>query len=83
MICHTADLCNCAIKWELSSVWARRVCDEATAQAKRELALGMQVEKADPYTEDELYSRQVCTAALLLVVVVAAAGSGAVAAGGV
>ena len=29
VICHVADLCNCAIDWDLSRVWARRVCDEA------------------------------------------------------
>ena len=58
VICHVADLCNCAIDWDLSRVWARRVCDEATAQAQRELAFGLQVDKSTPYTDEELFTRQ-------------------------
>ena len=56
---HVGDLCNCAIKWELSRAWARRVCDEATAQVQRELAMGIHSGgQATPYSEEELCARQ-------------------------
>ena len=58
VLCHTADLGNCAISWPLSCEWARRVCEEATAQSQRELALGMKVDKSTPYSDEELYTRQ-------------------------
>ena len=58
VLCHVADLCNCAIRWELSKAWAVRVCEEAINQATRESGLGMHVDKLTPYTDDELMARQ-------------------------
>ena len=58
VLCHVADLCNCAIRWQLSRAWAVRVCDEATQQAQREHAFGWQVDKLSPYSENELCARQ-------------------------
>mmetsp|Transcript_58384 Transcript_58384/g.115917 ORF Transcript_58384/g.115917 Transcript_58384/m.115917 type:complete len:884 (-) Transcript_58384:598-3249(-) len=58
VVCHVADLGNCAISWPLSRVWAQRVCDEATAQAAREQQLGLPFGKLTPYTEEELVARQ-------------------------
>lgn len=58
VITHMADLCNCAIRWELSQEWARRVCAEATAQAIREQDLGLAPDKVTPYTDAELAARQ-------------------------
>jgi hypothetical protein len=55
---HVADLSNCALRWELSRVWARRVCDEATNQAQKEHDLGLPVEKLTPYSDEELMTRQ-------------------------
>eukprot|EP00325_Prymnesiales_sp_UTEX-LB-985_P001346 CAMPEP_0174699884 /NCGR_PEP_ID=MMETSP1094-20130205/5015_1 /TAXON_ID=156173 /ORGANISM="Chrysochromulina brevifilum, Strain UTEX LB 985" /LENGTH=467 /DNA_ID=CAMNT_0015897291 /DNA_START=234 /DNA_END=1638 /DNA_ORIENTATION=+ len=57
VLLHVADLGNCAIRWELSKVWSRRVCDEATAQAVREQQLGLPCGKMS-YSEDELMERQ-------------------------
>jgi hypothetical protein len=39
ILCHTADLGNCAVRWHLSRTWAERVCEEAVAQTKREVAM--------------------------------------------
>ena len=58
VLCHVADLCNCAIRWQLSAEWARRVCAEAVNQAAREHALGFEVSKLTPYSDDELCTRQ-------------------------
>jgi len=58
VLCHVADLGNCAIKWELSKTWAQRVCDEAINQAHKEQTLGLPCGKLTPYTDDELTARQ-------------------------
>ena len=58
VLCHVADLGNCAIRWDLSKVWAQRVCDEATAQASREQQMGLPFGKTTPYTDEELMARQ-------------------------
>jgi len=58
VLCHVADLGNCAISWPLSKEWAVRVCDEAINQAKREEALGLPCGKLTPYTDEELTARQ-------------------------
>ena len=58
-LCHAADLGNCASRWHLSREWAERMCEEAVAQAQRELTLHLPTAaKATPYTEDELKQRQ-------------------------
>ena len=58
VICHVADLGNCAINWQLSKVWALRVCDEAINQAHKEQMLGLPCGKLTPYTDEELNARQ-------------------------
>lgn len=58
VICHVADLGNCAIRWPLSKMWAARVCEEAVAQAVREQTLGLPFGRVTPYGSEDLMSRQ-------------------------
>mmetsp|Transcript_72262 Transcript_72262/g.197867 ORF Transcript_72262/g.197867 Transcript_72262/m.197867 type:complete len:433 (+) Transcript_72262:1737-3035(+) len=58
---HLADLGNCVVAWEHSKRWAHRVCEETTAQLRRETALGLPVPpqaKMDAYTDPEMAARQ-------------------------
>jgi len=58
---HLADLGNCVVRWEHSKRWAHRVCEETTAQLRRETALGLPVPdqaKMDGYTDPEMAARQ-------------------------
>ncbi len=58
---HLADLGNCVIDWRLSKRWACRVCEESTAQANKELELGLPVPahvKLTAYSDKEVAARQ-------------------------
>ena len=58
VLCHVADLGNCAIKWEHSKDWAARVCEEAISQAGHEQQLGLPHGRLEPYSPEELATRQ-------------------------
>ena len=58
VLCHVADLGNCAIRWDLSKVWAERMCEEAVGQAVRERELGLPFGRVAPYNEKDLMARQ-------------------------
>ena len=58
-LCHAADLGNCAIAWHLSREWVERICEETVGQALLEHSAHLPTAaKATPYTEDELFKRQ-------------------------
>uniref|UniRef100_A0A7S3BZ67 PDEase domain-containing protein n=1 Tax=Haptolina ericina TaxID=156174 RepID=A0A7S3BZ67_9EUKA len=60
VICHLADLGNCALTWDLSEQWSQRVCDESLAQGIEEHRLGLPsaLTKLTPLTHEEVTARQ-------------------------
>ena len=58
VLCHVADLGNCAIRWDLSKAWAGRMCEEAVGQAMREQELGLPFGRVTPYDDKDLMARQ-------------------------